>query len=219
MVCLFQPLIKSPSVHWGGVSDPVPCIVGSCVRRSLLLLLLLLPPPPPPHPDRPHPSSPSASAGQPQKRWPDSREAPILQPRQSRLHRWVTIKHARRLHLPLNFFFFQGWEAQTFEITRSCFRDCFFVLVCYFWRRSCVHFSCKRGIFSSQACDTLQHTRTKQICQRAEEESQRVWSELLCLCFCCLSPLTSLILAPGVTYWTVSNPAKYGLSEAEGSGG
>lgn len=41
------------------------------------------------------PSSPSAGAGRPQKRWLDSREAPILQPRQSRLHRWVTIKRAR----------------------------------------------------------------------------------------------------------------------------
>ena len=60
MVRLFQPLIKSPSVHRGGVSDPVSCVVGfpSCVWRDLcccccccrlystprppLLLLLLL---------------------------------------------------------------------------------------------------------------------------------------------------------------------------------
>ncbi|KAM3612874.1 uncharacterized protein V6R79_016175 [Siganus canaliculatus] len=42
-----------------------------------------LPPAPPPA------SPPSASAGQPQKRWLDSRETPILQPRQSRLHRWA----------------------------------------------------------------------------------------------------------------------------------
>lgn len=70
-----------------------------CVRRSLLLLLPLL------HIQAsPHPSSPSASAGQPQKRWLDSREAPILQPRQSRLHRWVTIKNASSLLLPLNCF-------------------------------------------------------------------------------------------------------------------
>ncbi|TMS17589.1 hypothetical protein E3U43_001658 [Larimichthys crocea] len=32
---------------------------------------------------------PSASARQPQERWLDSREASILQPRQSRLHRWL----------------------------------------------------------------------------------------------------------------------------------
>ncbi|KAM7389243.1 hypothetical protein PAMP_023233 [Pampus punctatissimus] len=82
-----EALIKSPLVHWGGVSDPVPFTVGSlsCVRKSLLLLLLLLPPllhiqaSPAPRPPAPR---------QPQKRWLDSRDALILQPRQSRLHRW-----------------------------------------------------------------------------------------------------------------------------------
>lgn len=36
------------------------------------------------------PSPPSAGARRPQKRWLDSREALILQLRQSRLHRWVS---------------------------------------------------------------------------------------------------------------------------------
>ena len=164
---------------------------------------------------------PSASAGQPQKRWLDSREAPILQPRQSRLHRWVTMEHASRLPLP----HFQGH----FRLCSLVFGIVFFLSVCvcvcvrwfcYFWRRSCVHFSCKRGLFSSRACKT--HTNThKPRCQRAQEESHGVWSEPLRICFCFSSPLTSLILAPGVTYWTVSNSSNcismHGLSEAKRS--
>lgn len=42
----------------------------------------------PPQPGLP-PSSPFARAGQPRKAWLDFREAQILQPRQSRLHRWL----------------------------------------------------------------------------------------------------------------------------------
>lgn len=56
----------------------------------------------PPQPGLP-PSSPFTRAGQPRKAWLDFREAQILQPRQSRLHRWVTITHAIKLLLPLNF--------------------------------------------------------------------------------------------------------------------
>lgn len=85
MVFPFQPLIKFPSVHWGGFSDPVLCVAGSTLCEEVAAAVA-------PHPGLPHPSS--ASAGQPHKRLLDSREAPILQPRQSRLHRWVAIKHA-----------------------------------------------------------------------------------------------------------------------------
>lgn len=42
-----------------------------------------------PQPGLPHPSSPFTRAGQPRKAWLDFREAQILQPRQSRLHRWL----------------------------------------------------------------------------------------------------------------------------------
>ena len=99
-----------------------------CVRRSLLLLLLLLPlhhiqvPPPTASSSSSTSPPPSASAGQPQKRWLDSREAPILQPRQSRLHRWVTMEHASRLPLP----HFQGH----FRLCSLVFGIVFFLSVC-----------------------------------------------------------------------------------------
>lgn len=133
-----MPLIKSLSVHWERVSDPVPsyCRFPSCLRRSLLLL----------HPGLP----PSASARQPQERWLDSREASILQPRQSRLHRWVTIKHARLLQL-LRVFFSGDEKHRLLRLCGFVFGIVFFFLfffACLFWRRSCVlfffFFSCKR---------------------------------------------------------------------------
>lgn len=121
------------------------------VRRSPLSLLSLL------HIQASsRPSSPSAGAGRPQKRWPDSREAPILQPRQSRLHRWVTIGKARASLLPLSCVMRSGRRRLFRDDVVMCSRLFFFVLflsllVCYFWLRSCVHFSCKRRNFSSQA--------------------------------------------------------------------
>lgn len=158
MVCLFQPLIKSPSVHEGRVSDLLSCILGPpslCEEITALAAAIA------PHPGLPRPSSPSASAGQPQKRWLDSRKAPILQPRQSRLHRWVTIKHASRPPLPLNCF--RDEKHRLVKLWGLVFGNVFCACLA-----SCVHFSFKRSIFSGQACSALKHT--KQRCQRAQEE-------------------------------------------------
>lgn len=123
----FQPLIKSFSVQLGGdeFSNLLSLIAGphpARVRRSPLSLLSLL------HIQASsHPSSPSAGAGRPQKRWLDSREAPILQPRQSRLHRWVTIGKARASLSPLSCLMRSG-RRRLSEIMWSCVRDCFFCL-------------------------------------------------------------------------------------------
>ena len=66
MMCLFQLFIKSPSVHQGGVSDPVPCIVGpsptplceetTAIAPSAANIV-------PPHPGFSRPSSPYTIAG------------------------------------------------------------------------------------------------------------------------------------------------------------
>lgn len=109
------------------------------------------------------------------------------------------------------------WECRMW----SCFWECFFFflffeIVCYCWGHSCVHFSCKRGIFSSQACRTLltppsPRTHT---CTHTNREARRLrrnlkGSDQSCCVFVLFffSPLTISILAPGVISWTVSNSA------------
>lgn len=101
----------------------------------------------PPQPGLP-PFSPFARAGQPRKAWLDFREAQILQPRQSRLHRWVTIKHAIKLLLPFEFFWHE--KHRHLRLCSLVIWNCFFMLVCYFWSRSCVHFSCKEAFSPSK---------------------------------------------------------------------
>lgn len=127
----------------------------------------------PPHPGLP-PSSLFTRAGQPRKAWLDFREAQILQPRQSRLHRWVTIKHAMKLLLPLNFSGMRSTDIWDYVVL---FLELFFMLVCYFWSRSCVHFSCKEAFSpSKRAINT--HTCSqphKQRCQRVQEISLGSW--------------------------------------------
>lgn len=127
----------------------------------------------PPHPGLP-PSSLFTRAGQPRKAWLDFREAQILQPRQSRLHRWVTIKHAMKLLLPLNFSGMRSTDIWDYVVL---FLELFFMLVCYFWSRSCVHFSCKEAFSpSKRAINT--HTCSqphKQRCQRVQEISLGGW--------------------------------------------
>lgn len=125
------------------------CRSPNSVRRSLLPPLLFL------HIQAsPTPQIPSTSAGQPKKRWLNSREALILQPRQSRLHRWVTIKHASRLLLPLNFLGMRGSDVWDYVVL---FLN-FFLLVCYFWGCSCVHFSCIKKAFSPAKHAIHSHT-------------------------------------------------------------
>lgn len=145
----FSSLSNSLSVHRGGVSDPVLCVVGSTLCEEVAAAVT-------PHPRLPCPSSPSASAGQPHKRWLDSREAPILQPRQSRLHRWVTNQACKQATLVFDFFFF---EAQISEIMWSCFWNS---LSCLFVISGVAHvciFHVKEAFFSTQACS--KHTQTE----------------------------------------------------------
>lgn len=104
--------------NWGGTSFNLLSLIAgphpAHVRRSPLSLLSLL------HIQASsRPSSLSAGAGRPQKRWLDSREAPILQPRQSRLHRWVTIAKARASLSPLSCSMRSGRRG-LFEIMWSC---------------------------------------------------------------------------------------------------
>lgn len=182
----------------GRSSDPIPCIVGShpvwgdrcrcccCYSTS----------------SHPSPLLPLHQRTAATVCWLNSREATILQPRQSRLHRWVTIKHESDYSCLWNCFFFffcEGeWEAQTFEIMWSCFLDYF---LCLFVSSGVAHVC----IFSSQACNTLKHiyTRTNRDARGLRRNLKGFDQSCSVFCLCFLSLLHSLILAPGVIYSTV----------------
>lgn len=84
----------------------------------------------------------------PRQRWLYSREASNLQPRPSRLHRWVSMENPRHA--------FRGRTRAISDYAVVCLRFFLFLLslllVCYFWLCSCEQFSCQRRNFSTQAC-------------------------------------------------------------------
>lgn len=84
----------------------------------------------------------------PRQRWLFSREASNLQPRPSRLHRWVSMENPRHA--------FRGRTRAISDYAVVCLSFFFFflssLLVFYFWLCSCEQFSCQRRNFSTQAC-------------------------------------------------------------------
>lgn len=192
----FSLLSKSPSVQEGTVSDLLSCILApaspvwrdrcSCCHCSTSR-------PPPLLPLCQHRAATEALA-----RFQGGSDPAATSITSSPLGNYQACEQTT-----IAFELFQGWEAQASKTRRSCFLECFFC-ACLLVLASCVHFTCKRSIFSSQACCALKHT--KQRCQRAQEEPR---GGLLCLCF--LSPLTSLIPAPGVIRWTVRNTHRHAV--------
>lgn len=100
----------------GRSSDPIPCIVGShpvwgdrcrcCCRYSTS--------------SHPSPLLPLHQRTAATVCWLNSREATILQPRQSRLHRWVTIKHESDYSCLWNWFFFFVRGNERHRLLRLC---------------------------------------------------------------------------------------------------